>query len=130
MVTTRAPLCSATIVRPPWRLCCICMPFRLTERICPFGRMLAVPPPLRETCRPGAGRLRFERPPATVPLPALTVPCPAFVVPCPVFVVPRPALVVPCPVFVVPCPVFVVPCAVFVVACAAVVVPCPEFVVP
>src|SRR5579871_5001584 len=32
------------------------MPFRFMERIWPFGRMLAVPPPRSETCLPGRGR--------------------------------------------------------------------------
>jgi hypothetical protein len=35
------------------------MPFRLMERICPFGRMVAIPPPLSDTCLTGAGRFTF-----------------------------------------------------------------------
>src|ERR1700737_3978952 len=35
------------------------MPFRLMERICPFGRMVAIPPPLSATCLTGAGRFTF-----------------------------------------------------------------------
>src|SRR4029077_11572229 len=31
----------------------MCIPFRFTERICPFGRMCADPPPLSDTCLPG-----------------------------------------------------------------------------
>lgn len=34
----------------------MCMPFRLMDRIWPFGRMLAVPPPLSDTCLPGGVR--------------------------------------------------------------------------
>src|SRR6516162_740446 len=37
----------------PWL---ICIPLRLMERICPFGRITAEPPPRRFTCRPGRGR--------------------------------------------------------------------------
>ena len=86
----------------------MCMPFRLMERICPLGRMLAVPPPRSDTCLPGAGRFPFL---ATFPLPPLarlppgrpaagpvlpTV-CVAFVcaVPVPFLPVVVPGLVVP-----------------------------------
>src|ERR1700730_1671235 len=49
----------------------MCMPFRLMERICPFGRMLAVPPPFSATCLPGAGRLAVFATFAFPPLPML-----------------------------------------------------------
>jgi hypothetical protein len=72
------------------------MPSRLTERICPLGRMCAVPPPFSETCFPGAVRfIAVLLPPAGRPLappgfPAVVFPgrplfpapgLPAFVVP-------------------------------------------------
>jgi hypothetical protein len=53
----RAPLRSLTTVRPPRTPCSMCMPPRLMERIDPLGRMLADPPPLRETFLPGGVRL-------------------------------------------------------------------------
>ena len=74
----------------------MCIPFRLMERICPLGRMLAVPPPLRETCLPGRGRLTLDTEPAP-PLPALAPPFLPIVEPAPVlpvfpvlFMSPRP----------------------------------------
>ncbi len=72
------------------------MPFRLTERICPLGRMCAVPPPFSETCFPGGvWFIAVLFPPAGRPLappgfPAVVFPgrplfpapgLPAFVVP-------------------------------------------------
>src|ERR1039458_2333033 len=97
----------------------MCMPFRLMERICPLGRMWADPPPLRETCLPGAVWLMFVCPPAVVPRPPVIVPCPVFVVPCPAVVVPCPAVIVPCPAVVVPCPATAVPCPATAVPCPA-----------
>lgn len=47
------------------------MPFRLIERICPLGRMLADPPPFSDTCLPGAGRLVVLATFAFPPLPML-----------------------------------------------------------
>lgn len=49
----------------------MCMPFRLMERICPFGRIFAEPPPRRDTCLPGAGRLKPLAAPLFPPLPIL-----------------------------------------------------------
>lgn len=49
------------------------------ERIWPFGRMFAVPPPLSETCLPGAGRF--------TPLLALLLP--------PLLMLPEPGLPIP-----------------------------------
>src|SRR5580658_2589744 len=46
----------------------MCIPFRLIERICPFGRILAVPPPLSDTCLPGAGRLPVLATPLVPPV--------------------------------------------------------------
>src|SRR5579863_6912612 len=57
-----------SILRLPFRPRLICIPLRLIERICPFGRMLAVPPPLRDSCRPGTGFIAAF---VTLPLPAL-----------------------------------------------------------
>src|SRR5579871_4448864 len=49
----RAPLRSVTTVRPPRTPWEICMPLRLMDRMDPFGRTLAVPPPFNETVFPG-----------------------------------------------------------------------------
>src|SRR6266567_4323411 len=71
------------------------MPFRLTVRICPLGRMCADPPPFSETCLPGGvWFIAVLFPPAGRPLapgfPAVVLPgrplfpapgLPAFVVP-------------------------------------------------
>jgi hypothetical protein len=87
------------------------MPFRLIERICPFGRIFAVPPPLSDTCLPGAGRFTVLAiatfppfpmfPPLTLPvaigLPALPIGRVAFVPTVALFVptVPLPAVPLP-----------------------------------
>ena len=52
----------------------ICIPFRLMERICPLGRMVAVPPPLSDTCRAGAGRFTVLATPPFPPFPRLAPP--------------------------------------------------------
>src|SRR5208283_2872048 len=52
----------------------ICMPLRLMERIWPLGRKLAVPPPLRDTCLPGSGRLVLRLMVPLFPVPVLPVP--------------------------------------------------------
>src|SRR5271165_7452339 len=87
--------------RLPLRPCSMCIPFRLMERICPLGRILAVPPPLRATCFPGRGRLTLDTEPAP-PLPALAPPFLPIVEPAPVlpafpvlFNVPVPVLAPP-----------------------------------
>jgi hypothetical protein len=68
------------------------MPFRLMERICPFGRTLADPPPLRATVRPGGVRLVV---PAWVVVPVWVVVPPACVVVPVCVVVPECVTVVP-----------------------------------
>src|SRR5580700_506319 len=73
----RAPLCSLTTVRPPCMPCSMCMPFRSMERIWPFGRMLALPPPLRATVRPGGVRFAaLVVVPGLPPVPGLPMPAP------------------------------------------------------
>ena len=65
------------------------------ERIWPLGRMVAVPPPLSDTCRPGAGLFTDLVPPA-FPLFAELGP-PARLLPegVPVFPLPLPVVEVP-----------------------------------
>src|SRR5277367_2523392 len=59
----------------------MCIPLRLMERICPFGRMFAVPPPFSETCLPGAGRFTPRLALLVPPLPMLPPGFPAPGVP-------------------------------------------------
>ncbi|SPE30869.1 membrane hypothetical protein [Acidobacteriia bacterium SbA2] len=53
----------------------------MTERICPFGRMLADPPFFKARVRPGGVRLTFPWPPVVVPFPPAVTPFPAVVDP-------------------------------------------------
>jgi hypothetical protein len=72
------------------------------ERICPLGRMLAVPPPLRETCFPGRGRLTLDALDALPPLgprasvlPRIAPPAPGLPAVPGLFAVPAPGLPAP-----------------------------------
>src|SRR4029077_1735292 len=83
-VTTGAQFWVVTPVPPPCIPRLICIPFRFTERICPFGRILADPPVFRATVRPGGVRFMFPllavvvpRPPAVTPLPPVVPGLPA-----------------------------------------------------